>query len=116
MSRIVIAAYRPKPGQQVALDHLMRRHHLRLLAEGLVTNRAPMLMHASDGVVVEVFEWVSPAAINAAHDNVAVQAMWDEYARVSDYIPLAEITEARDLFAEFEPFAPAAELHPELSP
>jgi hypothetical protein len=42
--------------------------------------------------------------------------MRDEYARVSDYVPLAEVSEAHELFAEFEPFAPSAELHPELSP
>ena len=34
MGRIVIAAYRPKPGREKALEALMRRHHERLRAEG----------------------------------------------------------------------------------
>ena len=63
MGRIVIVAYRPKPGQQAALESLMRRHHARLLAHGLVTDRVPMLMSAADGTIVEVFEWMSAAAI-----------------------------------------------------
>ena len=116
MGRIVIVAYRPKPGQQAALESLMRRHHARLLAHGLVTDRVPILMSAADGTIVEVFEWMSAAAIAAAHDNVAVRDMWEEYAAVCDYVPLAQLTETQALFAEFAPLASATELHPELSP
>ena len=116
MGRIVIVAYRPKPGQQAALESLMRRHHARLLAHGLVTDRVPILMSAADGTIVEVFEWMSAAAIAAAHDNDAVQGMWGEYAAVCDYIPLAQLPEAQALFAEFDPLPSATELHPEFSP
>ncbi len=116
MGRIVIVAYRPKQGQQAALESLMRRHHARLLAHGLVTDRAPTLIRAADGTIVEIFEWVSAAAIAAAHGNEAVQRMWDEYAAVCDYVPLAELPEARTLFAEFDPLPSARELHPEFSP
>jgi hypothetical protein len=116
MGRIVIIAYRPKPGQQAALESLMRQHHKRLLGQGLVTDRLPTLMRAADGTVVEVFEWVSGKAIAAAHDDPAVQQLWREYEALCDYVPLAQLPEAQALFAEFEPFAPAAELHPEFSP
>ncbi len=116
MGRIVIVAYRPKSGQEAALESLMRRHHARLLAHGLVTDRVPTLMRAADGTIVEVFEWMSAAAIAAAHDNEAVQGMWGEYAAVCDYVPLAELPEAQALFAEFDPLPSARELHPEFSP
>ena len=119
MGRIVVVAYRPKPGQQSALEHLMRQHHRRLLAQALVTERTPVLMRAADGTIIEVFEWVSAAAMTAAHDNPAVQQMWGEYADVCEYVPLAQVPEAQALFAEFEPLAvapAAAELHPEFSP
>ena len=115
MGRIVIAAYRPKPGREKALEGLMRRHHERLRAEGLVSDRQPALMRAQDGTVVEVFEWLSAEAMAAAHSNRAVQRMWDEYAEVCDYVPLHEMTEAHNLFAEFEPIEDKA-LHPEFSP
>mgnify|MGYP000984773350 CR=1 FL=1 len=116
MGRIVIAAYRPKPGREKALENLAREHHARLHAEGLVTDRAPVLMRAGDGTVLEVFEWVSAAAIASAHDNLAVRRMWDEYAEVCDYVPLAQVPEAIELFAEFEPLSPGEALHPEFSP
>jgi hypothetical protein len=29
--------------------------------------------------------------------------MWDRYAAVCDYVPLHELPEARDMFAQFEP-------------
>lgn len=116
MGRIVIAAYRPKPGRQQALERLMRHHHERLRAEGLVTDRQPTLMRARDGTIIEVFEWLSADAIVAAHSNRAVQRMWDEYAEVSETVPLDEMTESHNLFAEFEPMQLAEQLHPEYSP
>jgi hypothetical protein len=118
MGRVVIVAYRPKPGKHSALEALMRQHHRRLLVQGLVTDRTPVLARAADGTIIEVFEWVSAAAIAAAHDNPAVRQMWAEYDDVCDYVPLAHVPEAQALFAEFEPLAAtaAAELHPEFSP
>jgi len=116
MGRIVIAAYRPKPGRGTALEALMQQHHQRLHAEGLVTEREPVLMRAADGTIIEVFEWRSQQAMASAHDNPRVQQMWAEYADVCDYVPLAEIPEARALFAEFEPISTDEALRPELSP
>jgi hypothetical protein len=42
--------------------------------------------------------------------------MWAEYAEVCDYAPLADLPEARDLFAEFAPLSIEEPLRPELSP
>ena len=103
MGRIVIACYRPKPGQQDALRELLRTHVARLHALGLVTGRVPIAMEARDGTCVEVFEWVSDEAIQNAHTNPAVLAMWDEFGKVCDYVPVAQVAEAADLFSNFTP-------------
>lgn len=103
MGRIVIACYRPRPGMKEQLFELTRRHVQRLRAEGLVTDREPIAMKAQDGTVVEVFEWTSAEAIEAAHSNANVQEMWKEYAAVCEYVPLAELDESRQLFSEFSP-------------
>jgi quinol monooxygenase YgiN len=103
MGRIVIACYRPKPGKQAALRELIRDHVATLRGQKLVTDRAPITMEATDGTIVEVFEWASAAAIQAAHTNPAVAAMWQAYAEVCDYVPLASVPEAAQLFAEFTP-------------
>ena len=101
--RIVIACYRPKPGKQAALRALMREHVPRLRAQDLVTDRQPIMMEAADGTVVEVFEWKSQEAIDAAHGNPAVLEMWREYGEVCDYVPVATVAEAAQLFSNFTP-------------
>ena len=63
-------------------------------------------MEAGDGTLIEVFEWRSPAAIEAAHTNPRVLAMWERYAQVCDYVPVGTVPEAAELFAEFTPLEP----------
>jgi hypothetical protein len=103
MGRIVIVAYRPKPGKNDELQTLARDHVGILRTEGLVTDREPIIMTAADGTVVEVFEWVSKEAISGAHTNPRVLEMWGRYAAVCDYVPVATVAEAGQLFSEFEP-------------
>lgn len=103
MGRIVISCYRPKPGQGEALHKLMVSHVATLRSIGLVTNRAPITMEAKDGTFVEVFEWASREAIEAAHGHPAVLRMWEEYGKVCDYIPISQVAEASQLFSEFTP-------------
>jgi uncharacterized protein (TIGR01244 family) len=102
MGRTVIACYRPKPGSAAALDALASTHFARLYAQGLVTRRMPILMKARDATLLEVFEWKSQRALDAAHDNPAVLAMWAEYAAVCDYVPVGQLAEAGELFSGFE--------------
>lgn len=105
---IVIAAYRPKPGKEAELRALMATHLPTLRAQDLVTDRAPILMTAQDGTILEVFEWRSQAAIDAAHREPAVLAMWERFGEVCEYAPLVTVPEASKLFAQFAPLA----LHP----
>ena len=103
MGRVAIVGYKPKPGKAEALKQLARTHFQKLMAEGLVTAREPIVMEAKDGTIIEVFEWKSKAALEAAHRNPAVQAIWKEYSEVCDYVPLASIEETKHLFSEFSP-------------
>lgn len=103
MERIVIACYKPKPCQNEALKSLMETHWSRLDAEGLVSERKPILMVAQDGTYLEVFGWKSADAMAAAHQNPNVLKMWEEYAVVCDYIPVGQVPEAAQLFSEFSP-------------
>ena len=80
----------------------MKTHVAILREEGLATERDSIVMRAQDGTVVEVFEWVSAGAIRDAHDNPAVQRMWQDYQAVCDYVPIATLSEAAELFAEFD--------------
>ena len=103
--RTVIACYRAKPGQDAALEALVRRHVPVLRQLGLATDRAPMLMRAADGSLVEVFEWTSAAAIATAHSHPEVHKMWAEFGAACDDVKLSQLAEAQNLFAEFTPLA-----------
>src|SRR5205814_1331609 len=65
----VSIAYRPKPGKGDELLELVQSRVPTLRQEGLVTDRAPTIMRARDGTIVEVSEWKSREAIDAAHKN-----------------------------------------------
>ncbi|MBL8306932.1 MAG: VOC family protein [Rubrivivax sp.] len=103
--RTVIACYRPKPGQETALRALVRAHVPELRRLGLATEHAPLAMTAADGTVLEVFEWSSAQAIEAAHGHPEVQGLWAEFERLCQHVRLADLREAQGLFAEFAPLA-----------
>ncbi|MFM7533839.1 MAG: hypothetical protein ACKO5J_15425 [Rubrivivax sp.] len=103
MSRIVIAAFRPKPERAHDLLRVVQRHHAVLAEQGLVTERPRIVMQAADGTLVEVFEWASAEAIDRAHTNPAVRELWEAFAAACDYVPIGEVAEARQLFSEFAP-------------
>ena len=101
--RLVIVAYRPKPGKTEILLAEVRDHHPLLRSEGLATDREPVVMRAADGSIVEVFEWASQAAIEEAHASPRIQAMWARFFACCDAVALNQLAEAGNLFAEFTP-------------
>ncbi|MGB8340116.1 MAG: hypothetical protein WCE51_00885, partial [Chthoniobacterales bacterium] len=67
---IVIVAYKPKPDKTSdEVLAIVRRRMPLLRGEGLVTDRAPVIMRCRNGTIIEVSEWKSQAAIDAAHKN-----------------------------------------------
>lgn len=101
----VIVAYRPKAGKESELLELVRKRVPTLLKEGLVTDRRPTIMRARDGTIIEVSEWKSRKAIDAAHKNPNVLAMWNNFFALCDCVPLNTLAEASEMFAGFEPVA-----------
>src|ERR1041385_548785 len=99
----VIVAYRPKIGKENELLALVRSRVPTLAEEGLVTDRAPIIMRAKDGTLIEVSEWKSREAIDAAHKNPIVLAMWEKFLAICDCVPLKTLPEAEEMFAGFEP-------------
>ena len=100
---IVVVAYRPKPGKDQELLPLVRSRVPTLRKEGLVTDRVPTIMRSRDGTILEVSEWKSREAIDAAHKNPNVLAMWEKFFAVCDCVPLKTLPEANDMFAGFTP-------------
>src|SRR6266700_4166100 len=99
---IVIVAYRPKPGKEKELLELVRGRVPTLRKENLVTDRTPTIMRARDGTIIEVSEWKSQEAIDAAHKNPNVLATWNKFFAICDCVPLNTLPESGGMFAGFE--------------
>jgi hypothetical protein len=102
MGRSVIAVYKPRPGKHLELADVVNRHWPVLRREGLVTDRPTHIMRAADGTIVEVFEWLSPEAIEQAHLNPEVLKIWEQFGAACEYAPIGSVPEAATLFSEFE--------------
>jgi hypothetical protein len=103
VGHVTIAAYKPRPGQDAGLLEVVKTHVAILRAEGLATERKSIAMKCKDGTIVEVFEWASTAAIEAAHKNENVMAMWKRFDEVCEIVKLVDLAESKDMFAGFEP-------------
>lgn len=101
MGVMVMALFRPKPSMEDTLLACTRDHLPVLRAEGLATDRESVVLRAADGTLVEIFEWRSHDAIDAAHANPAVARLWERYAACCDYVTLADLAEAGRMFPEF---------------
>ncbi|HLT73512.1 MAG TPA: hypothetical protein VKZ68_00460 [Ohtaekwangia sp.] len=102
MGTIVIVVYKPHAGKAKDLEELVARHVPVLRMEKLATERQPVMMRAADGSIVEVFEWVSTKAIEAAHNNPRVQELWAQFEKICTYERADSLPEFRELFSSFE--------------
>jgi quinol monooxygenase YgiN len=102
MGVMVIALFRPKQGKEADLLACMHDHLPILRAQGLATDRPTTVLRAADGTLLEIFEWVSQAAIDAAHSNPAVHALWERYSACCDYVTLGDLAESKRMFPGFE--------------
>ncbi len=103
MGQFVIAAYRPRSGKEVQLLQIIREHMPILRSQGLVTDRPAYAMRASDGTIVEVFEWKSAKAVEEAHSNQVVRALWARFDEVCEYESLANLPDCQRQFSSFQP-------------
>ena len=103
MGSISVACYKPRTGREQPLRELVRNHHPPLRAEGLVNERAPIVMRCADGTIVEIFEWVSQEIIVGAHKNPVVLDLWKQFEAVCWYETPANLAEFQNMFGHFEP-------------
>ncbi len=98
----VLAIYRPKDGKAADLEAEVVTHVPTLRDLGFATEAASTVLRAGDGTIIEHFEWVDQAAIDAAHQHPAVHEMWGRFGACADYGTLAELPNATAMFPEFE--------------
>jgi hypothetical protein len=94
--------YKPKQGQEAALMELVKMHLPKLRELGLATERHNYVAKSSDGRIVEVFEWASANAVNAAHQHPAISEIWEKMTLVADFLPMNSLPEGNAPFVSFE--------------
>src|SRR5260370_35687487 len=105
MGKFVIVAYRPRPGKEQELLQLTREHLPILRSQGLATDRPSYVMKSAAGTIIEVFECKSPEAIAEPHQNPVWQAMCGRYTEACEYISLDNVSESKNMCAEFDAVA-----------
>ncbi len=101
--QFVIAVFKPREGKDEALKHIVLEHVPTLQSLGLATSRPAYIMQASNGSIVEVFEWVSTDAIEKAHSHPVVLEMWKRFEEACEYGTIGELEESRMMFPGFKP-------------
>ncbi|MBY6037662.1 hypothetical protein KUV80_13410 [Fictibacillus nanhaiensis] len=102
---ITMALYRPHEGKEAQLNEILTNHVTTLEAEDLITSREPIRAQASDGTVLEIFEWKSEQAKDAAHESPAVMKIWNEIMEVAEIKSLSSLSEANHPFPNFTPYS-----------
>ncbi len=98
----VLAVYRPLPGRESELLGEVADHVPVLRQLELATDRPAVVLAAPDGTLVEHFEWVCHQAIEQAHSDPEVLAMWGRFGDCCTYGTLSDLPNASTMFAEFE--------------
>ena len=73
----------------------------KLHAYGSFGSGSATLARSRDGTYVEIFEWRSHGAKEAAHQHPSVAAIWEAMAEIADLLPLASLAEAQAPFPNF---------------
>lgn len=101
MGLISIAAFRPKQGMEADLIQVIDDRLPLLRRLRLATDRPEIRCRSKDGIIITISEWVDQAAIDAAHQNPEVLALWGRFAACCEWVKLQDITECRADFATF---------------
>jgi hypothetical protein len=99
---LVITVYAPKPGQEVGLIDLLRRHHGALRLAGVATETKPVVGRTRDGLFVEVLELKSIAAVDLAEKSPAVRELRERFDAHAERRTLASLSEAASTLAVIE--------------
>ena len=102
MGKIVIAVFLPKPGREAELLEVIKSRLPLLRRLGMATDRKNITMRAANGAIVDVSEWTDDSAIERAHSNPEVLALWKRYEECCTYVKLDSLVESHADFATFE--------------
>jgi hypothetical protein len=85
-TELAFAAYRPHTGRANELISLFREELATLRRRGHVTERQAPLIRTEDGDLMVVLEWSKAQAVDDAHADPEVLAVWERKTQLAEYI------------------------------
>ena len=101
-TKMSFAMYKPHEGKRDELLEILKEHVPTLREYGMVSERSNYMAQASDGTIIEVFEWLSDEAKNAAHEHPAVARIWERMYGVCSFAHMRHLSESDMQFPDFE--------------
>jgi hypothetical protein len=101
VTELAFAAYRRLAGSDDELLEVLREDIATLRARGHVTDRPAPVVRTESGEVLVVLEWSSEHAVDDAHADPEVLAVWERKAPLAEYISPAELAGADVPFARW---------------
>jgi hypothetical protein len=86
-AELAFAAYRPKAGRADELLRVLAEDVATLRSRGHVTARSAPVVRTENGELLVVLEWSTTHAVDDAHADPEVLAVWERKARLADYVP-----------------------------
>ena len=97
---LAIAAYRPK-GDPDDLLRVLAEDLATLRRRGHVTERPAPVMRTNDGELLVVLEWSSEHAVDDAHTDPEVLAVWRRKELLADFVAPGAVAGAAVPFARW---------------
>jgi len=100
-TQLAFSVYRPRSGCTDEFLLLLREELATLRRRGHVTERPAPVVRAEDGELLVVLEWSTEHAVDDAHADPEVLAVWDRKAQLADYITLPDLARSDVPFARW---------------
>jgi len=101
-TRLTLSAYRLRDaGEDTLLAHFHREIGL-LRARGHITSRPAAVCRTGRGEYLVVSEWAAPSSVDDAHADPDVVAVWEDKARLVEYLAPAELERSDVPFVSYD--------------
>ena len=100
-TELALAAYRARPGKDDELLQILGEDIATLRARGHVTDRPAPVVRTGDDELMVGLEWSSEHAVDEAHADPEVMAMWERKGELAEYLPPNALTGAGVPFARW---------------
>ena len=101
-TRLSLSAYRPRIDDRRSLEEHLRQEVEALRSRGHITHRPVPICRTEAGEYLVVLEWSTTTAVDDAHADAAILAIWERKAQLFEYVGVGELARASVPFAAYD--------------